>query len=122
MGFNGYGQLGDGSWTTRASPVPVPGLSLANVVSGALANHTLAVGVPLAPTVVGITMNNNGTVTATFQGVSGASYLVFASTNLVAPGSWSPVATNQVGAGGIWPYTEANTGLGQRFFRATVAP
>ena len=122
MGQNGNGQLGDGTWTQRTSPVSVPGMSLANVVSGNMANHTLAVGVPVAPAVVGITNNNNGTITTTFQGIAGATYLVFASTNLAVPGSWSAVATNQAGDGGIWPYTEPTAGWQQRFFRAAVAP
>jgi hypothetical protein len=122
MGYNGFGQLGDGTWNTRTSPVSVPGMSLASVVSGNLAYHTLAVGVPLAPAVVGITNNHNGTVTATFQGMVGATYLVFASTNLIAPGSWSAVSTNQAGADGTWPYTEGIAGWQRRFFRAAPAP
>jgi uncharacterized repeat protein (TIGR02543 family) len=73
-----------------------------------------------APVVVGITNNANGTVTATFQGTVGATYAVYATTNLAAPGSWSAVATNVVGASGIWTYSEPVSPWPQRFFRAGV--
>ena len=49
MGGNGSGQLGDGTTMQRNSPVSVTGLSLASVVSGCYANHTLAVGLPTPP-------------------------------------------------------------------------
>ena len=49
MGDNGHGQLGDGTTSQRLSPVSVNGLSLASVVSGNEAYHTLAVGEPLPP-------------------------------------------------------------------------
>jgi len=51
MGFNGNGQLGDGTTIQRDSPVSVAGMSLANIISGSVAEHTLAVGVPLAPAI-----------------------------------------------------------------------
>jgi alpha-tubulin suppressor-like RCC1 family protein len=51
MGGNGNGQLGDGTTTQRNRPVSVTGMSLANIISGSLANHTLAVGVPLPPVI-----------------------------------------------------------------------
>jgi uncharacterized protein YjbI with pentapeptide repeats len=47
MGRNNYGQLGAGNVGNQSSPVAVPGMSLANVISGCNANHTLAVGLPL---------------------------------------------------------------------------
>jgi hypothetical protein len=47
MGRNNYGQLGDGNFNDQSSPVAVPGMSLANVISGCNALHTLAVGLPL---------------------------------------------------------------------------
>jgi hypothetical protein len=51
MGDNGYGQLGVGTTSPSHFAVGVPGMSLATVVSSCAANHTLAVGVPMAPVV-----------------------------------------------------------------------
>lgn len=75
-----------------------------------------------APSVVDLTHAANGTITATFQGTVGTTYVVYATTNLTAPGSWSAVATNVVGSSGTWSYSEAPTNWPQRFFRAGVAP
>ena len=53
MGYNGDGQLGDGTTNDSYLPESVPGMSLATVVSGSSANHTLAVGVvPATATVI----------------------------------------------------------------------
>ena len=50
MGYNNNGQLGDGTTTTQTTPVPVPvvAISLADVYSGSSANHSVAIGQPLA--------------------------------------------------------------------------
>ncbi len=51
-GGNILGQLGDGTAAMlRSTPVCVPGMSLASVVSGSVAAHTLAVGMPLPLTI-----------------------------------------------------------------------
>ncbi|MEI7436388.1 MAG: leucine-rich repeat protein [bacterium] len=50
MGDNEYGQLGDIATTQWSSPVPVSGMSLANVISGCNAGHSLAVGLLLEKT------------------------------------------------------------------------
>ncbi|MEI6782588.1 MAG: immunoglobulin domain-containing protein [Verrucomicrobiota bacterium] len=47
MGDNSFGELGDGFSPAQSSPVSVPGMYLATVISGCNAQHTLAVGLPL---------------------------------------------------------------------------
>ena len=51
MGDNGDGELGDGTIIQQHSPEAITSLSLANVVSGSMAYHTLAVGISLAPVI-----------------------------------------------------------------------
>ena len=51
MGANSVGQLGDGTNNASSAPVTVPGMSLATVVSGCCANHSLALGLPLPPVI-----------------------------------------------------------------------
>jgi hypothetical protein len=76
---------------------------------------------PTTPTITGITLNPNQSVTMFFHGGTGETYRVLAATNL-APGVWLPVSTNVADADGNWTLTDfAPTNLPQRFYRA-VAP
>jgi len=49
MGDNTEGQLGDGTTVGQISPEAITSVSLANVISGSMASHTVAVGISLAP-------------------------------------------------------------------------
>jgi hypothetical protein len=70
------------------------------------------------PKTLAIADNHDGTVTVTFQGTPGAEYLVQASSDLAAAGSWSSVSTNVAGTNGFWTYRESVAGHPQRFYRS----
>jgi hypothetical protein len=125
----GSGTLSGGIATYAASALNAGSHSITAQYSGdtnySASTNTLTQVVTVIsqpPTVVGIMNNANATVTTTFRGTVGGTYLVWATTNLVAPISWSAVATNVVASGGTWTYSEPTAGRPQRFFRAAIAP
>jgi hypothetical protein len=52
------------------------------------------------------------------QGLSNRVHVIEAVTNLAPPQVWLPVATNTIGASGLWNFTNAVGTIPQRFFRA----
>ena len=97
----------DGLWTYTESTAGHP-----------LRFYRAAQAAVQTPSSLGIQKNGNGTVTATFQGTSGAQYVVQAATSLVSPITWANVSTNTAGSDGRWTFTEALAGHQQRYYRA----
>jgi alpha-tubulin suppressor-like RCC1 family protein len=120
MGHNGSGWGDDGTTTDASSPVAVPGMSLANVISGNSADHILAVGVPLPPVItsqpasqtvlagspVTFTVTADGFRPLSYQwqfngtnlaGATDASFTI-ASAALSDAGSYAVVVTNNYGS------------------------
>jgi alpha-tubulin suppressor-like RCC1 family protein len=120
MGNNGFGSYGNGTTTTSHSPVCVPGMSLANIISGSVANHTLAVGVLLPPVITSqptnqtVVAGSNVTFTVTATGfaplsyqwqfngtnLSGATTTNYSLTGVMATnaGNYTVVVTNAIGS------------------------
>jgi hypothetical protein len=73
----------------------------------------------LAPSVVGIRNNGDGTVTVTFLGSPGNQYLVQAISNLSSAEQWETVSTNTASGSGQLTFTESTAQRTQRFYRAT---
>ena len=59
-----------------------------------------------------------GNFTLRIEGVSNRVHVVEATTNLAPPQVWLPMATNTIGASGLWNFTNAVGTIPQRFFRA----
>jgi hypothetical protein len=62
-----------------------------------------------------MTRLNGNTVRMEFRGPPVTTAVIQVSTNLTA---WSPIATNALGASGIWIYTNTAPGIPRRFYRA----
>jgi hypothetical protein len=80
--------------------------SVSQVVSGTVAT----------PTVIGAVLNSDGTITLTFQGSSGAQYVVQAM-ECLSPLSCQNISTNTADSAGRWTLTTPRAGYNQRFFR-----
>ena len=72
----------------------------------------------LVPGITGLASSAGGSVTVSLSGAPGSSYVLEATTNLVSPGGWAPVSTNQPGTNGLWQFTDtAATNYPLRFYR-----
>jgi hypothetical protein len=74
---------------------------------------------PLNP--VNVVLNTDGTLTLSFQGMSGVNYALEAASNLVPPINWQVVATQAAGSNGLWQFTDTGTSnFPARFYRSTL--
>ena len=91
MGLNKSGQLGDGTYTNRYSPVQVAPLA-------APQPQITAIGIS------GANLNLAG-----INGQSGRTYYTLTATNLTTPVvQWTPVGTNTFSANGDFSFTVTN--------------
>ena len=63
-----------------------------------------------------VAANHNGGFTLNLTGTPGASYVLEATTNLLSPAGWLPVATNMPGTNGLWQFTEPQAANFQKKF------
>jgi subtilase family serine protease len=65
----------------------------------------------------------NDSVVLSLGGAPDYTYILEATTNLILPGSWQPIATNTLGASGLWQFTDPQaTNFTQRFYRLELVP
>jgi subtilase family serine protease len=70
------------------------------------------------PNIVGVGNGSDGSVTLGLTGAPGYTYILETTTNLLPPTDWVPMATNTLGANGVWQFTDTNAEvLPQRFYR-----
>jgi hypothetical protein len=63
-----------------------------------------------------------GGLTLTLNGAYNSTYILQSTTNLDS-GTWTPVATNQLGITGVWQFTDTQaTNTAQNFYRLELAP
>ena len=73
---------------------------------------------PLAPSILGIVSMPDPAVQLTCVGTPGKSYVVQATTNLTAPGSWLTISTNTAGTNGLFQFIDNDsTNYSCRFYR-----
>jgi hypothetical protein len=99
MGYNYYGQLGDGTynWTNRPEQI----LAAYNQIS--------------------IQLLSSGDVLLSFVGIAGANYALDRSFNL-APANWVPLVTNPAGSVGVLVFTNTPNAATNNFWRIRSVP
>jgi hypothetical protein len=103
MGFNEYGELGDGQLDNTNRPE--------QLVAGVTTNSAL----PFFTS----PLFTNGYFQATLNGTPMSNYVVYVSSNLV---NWTTLKTVTTTAGGSTNVTDASGGLQLRFYRAKLEP
>jgi hypothetical protein len=75
-----------------------------------------------APLIAGVVAAGSGGMTLSLGGAPDHTYILETTADLFTPGGWQPVATNTLGATGIWQFTdEQATNFTQRFYRLKLA-
>jgi hypothetical protein len=87
--------------------------------------QTVHIGIVLTntiPTIIGVGNDSNGGVTLNLGGAPGDTYVLEATTNLLLPVGWQPLATNTLGTNGLWQFTDPEViNFPQRFYRLKLA-
>jgi hypothetical protein len=82
---------------------------------------TIALG-STTPRISSVIGNSSGCVTLNLEGASGYTYILEAATDLPASGNWLPMATNVLGAKGVWQFSDTSaTNCQRRFYRLKLA-
>jgi hypothetical protein len=75
------------------------------------------------PSLTGVAANANGGFTLNLSGAPGYTYVLETATNLISAVNWLPVATNTLGANGLWQFTDTQAAsFQQRFYQVKLAP
>ncbi len=86
---------------------------------------SIAVVAPVnsTPAILGVVGGTNGSFTLSLGGAPGLTYILESTAAFGSSGNWVPLATNTVGANGVWEFTDAQAGtFQQRFYRLVLAP
>ena len=93
------------------------GTNFQNVYLAVVALPTNAI-----PAITSVAPGANGTISINLAGMSGLTYVLQATTNLIPPGTWLPLATNVPDTNGVWLLSEPATNLPQQFYRLELVP
>ena len=76
-----------------------------------------------APVITGVTPNPDGSFVLNLAGAPGSTYILETTANLISPVNWQSVATNTLGASGVWQFTDTQAvNVQQQFYRLELAP
>ncbi len=85
--------------------------------------QTVNIAILPAPSIAGIASNPGGGFNLKLAGAPGCTYVLETTTKLLSSANWLPVATNTLGASGVWQFNDAQaTNFQQRFYRLTLVP
>jgi alpha-tubulin suppressor-like RCC1 family protein len=102
MGWNQYGQLGDGTYNNTNQPE--------QIVAG-----------PPGYNQISIQLLSGGDVSLSFVGIAGANYALD-NTFSLSPANWVPQATNPAGVGGVLVFTNTPDPTTNNFWRIRSVP
>lgn len=84
---------------------------------GGTAFQTVNIAVAF-PNIVSVVPNPAGNITLSLSAAPGYTYVLEATPDLSAFGSWLPIATNTLGTNGVWSFTDTSaTNFPQQFYR-----
>jgi hypothetical protein len=84
---------------------------------GGTAFQTVNIAV-VFPNIISVVLNPAGSITLSLSAAPGYTYVLEATPDLSAFGSWLPVATNTLGTNGVWSFTDTSaTNFPQQFYR-----
>ncbi len=90
---------------------------------GAITSSVATLTILLPPDINGVGGNPDGSFTLDLGGTPGYTYILEATTNLIPPIGWLPVATNTFDTNGVWQYTDLQaTNFPQQYYRLKFAP
>ena len=92
------------------------GTNFQNVYIAVVALPTNAI-----PAITSVAPGANGTISINLAGMAGLTYVLQATTNLIPPGNWLPLATNVPDTSGVWLLSEP-ANLPQQFYRLELVP
>jgi hypothetical protein len=69
------------------------------------------------PAINSLVSSADNTISLNLAGASGFTYILETTTNFAASDGWLPIATNIMGADGIWQFSDSTTNNPQQFYR-----
>jgi len=98
--------------------------AVASANGGATTSGVVTLTVNLYPPAIhAVALNSNNGFNLNLSGTPGYTYILEATTNLLPPANWLPLATGTPGTNGVWSFTDPSaTNFPFQFYRLKLAP